>query len=515
VWEQSLGGSIPLIGTIMIDALNTSPPEEKKVSAVEKFFQKFQRNRSNTEDRKPQPNDISRRKFLTGLGLTIGKVALDGPQKTLQDFQNLGKNVVSPTVESAEKLSREPHAVFIDFPLDFDPHAYTLEIMNEMGFTTQTVESIGDISILDVTIFRTDDAYALYYGISEYLSRVTDHGEMTSGAWQETTEQLGQPAEQVAVHSVTDLFTNFSYERIENGGMRLRFKADTALLPAEWLSSDREEVVNCSFQYGTQGVDILMREEIPFEDFTSSYTLEHFDTGEEYIVMFDRPREQLVDITFMEMMVPSDPNNPQSEQVPALQGQVDGETVTYRGVPISQRSELAAQYLQNPQHRDLDYPSVQVTEAYSKDIGEEVQRENLNQLFALCLSQPNKLFITSSGNHNSFFYDALQQMGQPIPENLLLVGIKFPDSRPPVSDGANILVASEMRDPFVNGSSEGAAIISGIASALQTKKMNISGIRSEILQNLSQQTEYMGENYQTRTTQLLNHQDLTSYFQSE
>lgn len=134
--------------------------------------------------------------------------------------------------------------------------------------------------------------------------------------------------------------------------------------------------------------------------------------------------------------------------------------------------------------REVTKTSLSIEGAYTK----EKALKNLTLLFEVCNAYPDKLFVFAAGNEREDLRDALQQIGEARPKNVLLVvqqGKGEYDGREiqgPLHgvQGADIYVNNQELD-LPNGSSFSTPVLAAIAAELFDKGYTLDQVRDKLL----------------------------------
>lgn len=233
-----------------------------------------------------------------------------------------------------------------------------------------------------------------------FIERYFRHGDKVISTMEEIWNKAGLKSTGVELIPLQGMLDASSIKEVQdslgNQGISISFDPQRII---DLLKTDANRVVNMSFQVGD--VDILLEKKIkvvpPSEPiYTNALMDENGNTyiGAIGITALKDGRIIYIDASNKEIK----PTTPNELEVLKRQKQEEAQ----------QKAKI----------EETEYPSIKIVGAYDASKA----RENLPKLFAVANAYPNKLFFAAAGNEGEDFEDALKELKDQKPKNLLIVG---------------------------------------------------------------------------------------------
>lgn len=248
-------------------------------------------------------------------------------------------------------------------------------------------------------------------------------------------------------------------DSLGNQGISISFDPQRII---ELLRTDVNRVVNMSFQVGN--VDIFLEKKyisIPQPELAyENYLLDN--AGNIYVgavgIKVTNDKTAYVDFQGKEVK----PTTPDEQKILRQQKQEEA----------GQKATI----------KEADYPSVKIVGAYDHDKASE----NLPKLFAVANAYPDKLFFAAAGNEGEDFEDAINELKNQKPKNLLVVGQWTSDYGPTeLVFGADIYV-NNRKLGIGDGSSFSTPILAAYAEILFRQGLSQEEVLKRIRSNSHQ-----------------------------
>lgn len=279
----------------------------------------------------------------------------------------------------------------------------------------------------------------LYKFFDTYFS----HGQEVAQAMERTFGKLGLKSTEINLVPLQNVFdkkdVKFTTDSLGNPGVSVNFDPQKII---ELLGNDQNRIVNMSFQVGS--VDIFLEKKyisIPQPKLADENAFRDND-GNIYIgavgIKVTNDKTIYVDTQGKEIK----PTTPEEQKI--------------------LRQQKLEEAKQKATIKEARSPLTKIIGAYDSDKA----RGNLPKLFAVANAYPDKLFFAASGNEEENFQDALIQLKDQKPKNLLIIG-QWTSNYGPTQKvfGADIYVNNEKLG-LDYGSSLSTAALSAYAETL-------------------------------------------------
>lgn len=233
-----------------------------------------------------------------------------------------------------------------------------------------------------------------------FIERYFSHGDkvmqVMEGVWNKTRLQ-STGVELLPLQKILDASSiKEVQDSLGNQGISISFNPQRII---DLLKTDTNRVVNMSFQVGD--VDIFLEKKyisIPEPEPVYPDSFRDND-GNVYVGAVGLTTNKDGKLIYID----------------ALRNEVKPTTPDEQKTLRQQKREEAKQ---KATIEEIKYPQIKIVGAYDRDKA----RENLPKLFAVASAYPNKLFFAAAGNEGEDFEEALKELRDQKPKNLIIVG---------------------------------------------------------------------------------------------